>query len=434
MASTPAALHADQPASDAETRALYRKIGWRLLPFLLLCYTFAYLDRVNIGFAKLQMQADVGISDAVYGLGAGIFFLGYVMFEVPSNLLLVKIGARKTISRIMVLWGATSASMLFVQGEYSFYALRFLLGIFEAGFAPGMIFYLTYWYTQKRMAGVMAVVMCAGPIGGMFGGPASAWIMTRFSGAHGLDGWQWMFLIEGLPCVLLGAIAFFYMVDKPQDAKWLSTREKTLLERDIGARSGSHVKHAFRDVLKDRGVYALAATYFCLICGIYAVSFWLPTLLQATGIKDTMQIGLYSAPPYMAAIVVMVLLARSSDRMRERRWHVALPAIAGGASLCLATAFPQHFVFSMIAIAVATALMWGAYTVFWAVPSQYLKGEAAAGGIALINSIGLLGGFLSPSLIGWIKQSTGSLNAGLYFIAALLVVGAIPIILTKHAR
>lgn len=230
------------------------------------------------------MQQDIGISDAVYGLGAGIFFLGYVMFEVPSNLLLTRIGARRTISRIMVLWGLTSASMLFVQGEWSFYVLRFMLGVFEAGFAPGMIFYLTYWYSQSRMAGVMAVVMLAGPIGGIVGGPVSAWIMTAFSGAHGLDGWQWMFLLEGLPCVLLGVIAFRYLDDKPAEARWLSAEEKALLAADLDSR-GAHKKHAFAQVLRDPAIYGMALTYFCLICGIYAVSFWLPTLLKLAGCR-----------------------------------------------------------------------------------------------------------------------------------------------------
>ncbi|SAI13208.1 transporter [Bordetella ansorpii] len=418
----------------ADLSGLYRKISWRLLPLLLLCYSFAYLDRVNIGFAKLQMQADVGLSDAAYGLGAGIFFLGYVLFEIPSNLLLVRVGARRTICRIMVLWGLTSACMLFVRDEYSFYALRFLLGVFEAGFAPGMIFYLTYWYSSRRMAGVMAVVMCAGPLGGMLGGPLSAWIMTRFSGAHGLDGWQWMFLLEGLPCVLLGVAAFFGLADRPEQANWLSARERALLADDLRQRQDTHSTHAFRDVLRDPGIYALAIPYFCLISGIYAVSFWLPTLLQAAGIRDTMQIGIWSAVPYVAAIAAMFLLSRRSDRLRERRWHVAAPAIVAGVSLAAALATPQYFVLSMALLVLATALMWAAYTVFWAVPSQHLKGPAAAGGIALINSIGLLGGFASPTLIGWVKTATQSLNGGLYVISGLLIVGVLPILFTRHAR
>lgn len=422
--------HQATPGADPRLAPLYRKITWRLLPFLLLCYVFAYLDRINIGFAKLQMQQDIGISDAVYGLGAGIFFLGYVMFEVPSNLLLTRIGARRTISRIMVLWGLTSASMLFVQGEWSFYVLRFMLGVFEAGFAPGMIFYLTYWYSQSRMAGVMAVVMLAGPIGGIVGGPVSAWIMTAFSGAHGLDGWQWMFLLEGLPCVLLGVIAFRYLDDKPAEARWLSAEEKALLAADLDSR-GEHKKHAFAQVLRDPAIYGMALTYFCLICGIYAVSFWLPTLLKLAGVQDTMQIGLYSAIPYMAAAVFMLGFARSSDRMRERRWHTLVPALLAGVALCIATAAPTQFALSLTAITLATGFMWAAYTVFWAIPSQYLQGEAAAGGIALINSIGLLGGFLSPSIIGWIKETTGSLSGGLYAISALLVAGALLLLVNR---
>ncbi len=212
---------------------LYRKLDWRLLPFLLVCYTLAYLDRVNIGFAKLQMQSDLGISDAVYGLGAGILFVGYVLFEVSSNLLLPKVGARKTISRIMILWGVTSAAMLFVRSEKTLYGMRFLRGVFEAGFAPGMIFCLAYWYGRARMAQVMAIVMLAGPIGGVFGGPLSTWIMTSFSGAHNLDGWQWMFLIEGLPCVLFGVLAVFVLADRPADARWLSDDEKPLLASEL---------------------------------------------------------------------------------------------------------------------------------------------------------------------------------------------------------
>lgn len=425
--------HPATPGADPRLGPLYRKITWRLLPFLLLCYVFAYLDRINIGFAKLQMQQDIGISDAVYGLGAGIFFLGYVMFEVPSNLLLARIGARRTISRIMVLWGLTSASMLFVQGEWSFYVLRFMLGVFEAGFAPGMIFYLTYWYSQSRMAGVMAVVMLAGPIGGIVGGPVSAWIMTAFSGAHGLDGWQWMFLLEGLPCVLIGIVAYRYLDDKPAQAKWLSAEEKALLAADLDARSGQQ-KHAFRQVLRDPAIYGMALTYFCLICGIYAVSFWLPTLLKLAGVKDTMEIGLYSAVPYIAAAAFMLLFARSSDRMQERRWHTLVPALLAGVALCVATTAPTQFALSLAAITLATGFMWASYTVFWAIPSQYLKGEAAAGGIALINSIGLLGGFLSPSIIGWVKESTGSLAGGLYAISALLVAGALLLLVNRPSQ
>jgi D-galactonate transporter len=410
---------------------LYRKLNWRLLPFLLLCYTFAYLDRVNIGFAKLQMQADLGFSDAVYGLGAGIFFLGYVLFEIPSNLLLPRIGARKTISRIMVLWGITSAAMLFVRNEPVFYAMRFLLGVFEAGFAPGMIFYLTYWYGRARMAQVMAIVMLAGPIGGMFGGPLSTWVMTSFSGAHDLDGWQWMFLIEGLPCVILGVLALFVLDDRPADASWLSDDEKHLLASELDT-SGSH--HSFAQVAKDPRVYLMAVPYFCFICGIYAVSFWLPSIIKAAGVKDTMQIGLYSAIPYLASAIAMTLIGRSSDRRGERRYHSAIPALMGSAALALATFFGDQLSIALTCITIATAMMWVAYTVFWAMPSEYLKGDAASGGIALINTLGLIGGFLSPTIIGWAQTATGSLHAGLYVMVALLAIGALVLIAMRPVR
>ncbi|MBY4899383.1 MFS transporter [Cupriavidus sp. AU9028] len=420
---------AAMPAQD-ELAGVYRKISLRILPFLLLCYVFAYLDRVNIGFAKLQMQQDVGLSDAIYGLGAGIFFLGYVMFEVPSNLLLARIGARRTISRIMVLWGITSACMLFVHDATSFYVLRFLLGVFEAGFAPGMIFYLTYWYGGARMARVMAVVMLAGPIGGMAGGPVSTWLMTALAGAHGLAGWQWMFLVEGLPCVLLGAIAYFYLDDKPAQARWLTDRERKLLADDIGAtQAGGH--HSFRTVLRDPRIYALAFGYFCLISGIYAVSFWLPTILKGAGVTSTLAIGMYSAVPYVAAAVFMFVFARSSDRHQERRWHSAMLAFVGAGTLAAAAMTADNLMLSLVTITVATASMWAAYTVFWAIPSEYLKGTAAAGGIALINSIGLLGGFVSPTLIGYVKELTGSMEGGLLSMVVLLVAGGIVILANR---
>ena len=421
MSAIPSPQDPVAPDSPAH-QALYRKLNWRLLPFLLLCYTFAYLDRVNIGFAKLSMQSDLGISDAVYGLGAGIFFLGYVLFEIPSNLLLPRIGARKTISRIMVLWGLTSAGMMFVHNETTFYGMRFLLGVFEAGFAPGMIFYLTYWYGQRRMAGVMAVVMLAGPIGGAFGSPLSAWLMTGLSGVHGLAGWQWMFIVEGLPCVLLGALALKVLSDRPADATWLTDDEKRMLAAELHAPGAGH--HSFGQVLRDPRVYLLAFAYFTIICGIYAVSFWLPSILKADGVTDTMQIGLYSMIPYVCAAIAMIVIGRRSDRRGERRFHSAVPALIGAIALAVATTANGNLVVSLVGMTIATSMIWAAYTVFWAIPSQYLKGDAAAGGIALINTIGLIGGFLSPTIIGAIHSATGSMAAGLLVMVALLVAGA----------
>ena len=413
--------------------AIYRKVSLRILPFLLTCYVLAYLDRVNIGFAKLQMQQAVGLSDAAYGLGAGIFFIGYVIFEVPSNLLLARIGARVTISRIMVLWGITSACMLFVRDAQSFYILRFLLGVFEAGFAPGMIYYLTRWYPADRMARVMAVVMLAGPIGGMAGGPLSTWIMTSMAGTLSMGGWQWMFLLEGLPCIFLGIMAYFYLDDSPEEAKWLTATERHRIVERL-AREGEGKHSSFSTALRDPRVYVLAIGYFCLISGIYSVSFWLPTILQGAGVESTFEIGVYSALPYLLAAIFMVALSLSSDRLQERRWHSVLSAAASAIALAVAAFSIQNFIVVLISISLATALVWSAYTVFWALPPEYLQGTAAAGGIALINSIGLLGGFVSPTLMGFVKEQTGSLTSGLFAVVAILCFGAIVLMAIRPPR
>ncbi|MFD9813515.1 MFS transporter [Streptomyces sp. NPDC059080] len=405
---------------------LYRRVGWRILPLLVLCYTFAFLDRVNIGFAKLAMQQDIGISESVYGLAAGIFFLGYVIFEVPSNLLLSKIGTRKTLCRILLLWGLTAAAMMFVSDPTSFYVLRFLLGVFEAGFAPGIIFYLTYWYPPARMAAPLGLLLLPGPIGSMIGGPVSSWLITHFEGTAGLHGWQWMFLLEGLPCLVLALAVWRRLADSPEQATWLSAEEKELLRRDLVV-DGDQGKHDFRKVLRDPRVYALALGLFCLISGLYAVSFWLPTILKENGLTDIGSIGLYSALPYAFAIVLMVVLGRRSDRTGERRLHSSITALISAVALAVAAFTASSFVVSLIAIIVATACMWASYSVFWALPSTYLRGTAAAGGIALINSIGLLGGFISPTLIGFVKDATGSTEVGLLSVVALLLVGSLTI-------
>lgn len=417
---------------STELSTIYRKIDWRLLPFLLLCYVVAYLDRVNVGFAKLQMQSDLSLSDAAYGLGAGLFFVGYALFETPSNLLLPKIGARRTLSRVMILWGITSACMVFVESERSFYVLRFLLGVFEAGFAPGMIFYLTYWYGRERLGRVMAIVMLAGPLGGIFGAPLSAWIMTAFAGFHGLAGWQWMFFLEALPAVVLGLIALKVLSDKPSVAPWLSVREKQVLNAHIGEGQGAH--HSFAQVLKDPRVYLMAAGYFCLICGIYTMSFWLPSILKDAGVQGVMQIGLYSAIPYVGAMAGMLVFGRTSDYFFERRWHTAVPALIAAICLMGSVIYKNEFVFALTFLTLATTMMWVAYTVFWAIPSQYFKGDTAAGGIAVINTIGLTGGFLSPTVIGYTKSITGNSDSGLLVMAAILILGSLILAANKPQR
>ncbi|WP_423199934.1 MULTISPECIES: MFS transporter [unclassified Cupriavidus] len=421
------------PTAGAEERAaLYRKINFRLLPFLLICYLFAYLDRVNVGFAKLQMQGDLGFSDAAYGVGAGIFFIGYVLFEIPSNLMLPRVGARKTFSRILVLWGITSACMLFVRDVPTFYAMRFLLGVFEAGFAPGMIYYLSCWYGPQRMARAIAIVFLAGPIGGILGAPVSAWLMTALAGTGNLAGWQWMFLVEGLPCIVLGVLAWKLIPNRPEEASWLSARERQLLAVELGPQAAHG--HSFLAVARDLRVYVLAFAYFCIIAAIYAISFWLPTIIKAQGIDDLVQLGWYAAVPYLAAAFGMYYMGRRSDRLGERRFHCALPALLAGAMLAASTLADGHLYLSLALLTVATMGLWMAYTVFWAIPPEYIKGPAAAGGIALINTIGLSGGFWGPALIGWAKTATGNLHLGVLMMAALPLVAALIILANKLPR
>lgn len=419
-------------ASQDTLSSAYRKVSWRLLPFLTLCYMFAFLDRINIGFAKLQMQQALGLSDAVYGVGAGIFFIGYVLFEIPSNLLLPRVGARRTMARIMVLWGIVSASMMFVHDARSFYVLRFLLGVFEAGFAPGMILYLTYWYGPARMARTMAIVMAAGPIGGLIGGPLSSWAMTALAGAHGLQGWQWMFIVEGLPCTVLGVIAWYFLTDRVEHARWLSDAEKAAVNNELTAAPGAAGAHrALLKAVLDPRVLGIAFSNFCVICGIYTVSFWLPTIIKAAGIRDTVQIGWWSAVPYVAALVAMVAVCWSSDRKSERRLHSAVCSLVGAVALMAATTDGDNLALSLGAITLATAMMWASYTVLWAMPGEYLKGASAPGGIAFINVVGVLGGFFSPVIIGTVKSATGSLHAGMIVMVILLVAGAVAMLFNR---
>ncbi|WP_349606374.1 MFS transporter [Cupriavidus sp. DF5525] len=405
---------------DASVASVYRKINWRLLPFLFIGFMFAYLDRVNVGFAKLQMQNDLALSDAAYGVGAGIFFVGYVLFELPSNLLLPKVGARVTFSRIMVLWGITSMCMLFVNSVPVFYALRFLLGVFEAGFAPGVLFYLSRWYGPKRIAGAISLVWLAGPVSGILGSPLSTWIMTTFAGVGGLAGWQWMFLLEAAPCVVLGVVAFFVLSDGPATAKWLDQEEKRLLGAELGTAAGQH--GSFRAVARDPKVYILAVAYLCIISPIYAFGFWLPTILKLEGVTSTQQLGWYAAIPSVAAALAIFFGGRSSDRRGERRYHIALPVFVAFLSVMAWVCVGGGLLWTILLLTLATGMMWMANIVFWAVPSEYIKGDARAGAIALINTIGLSGGFWGPSIIGWSKTLTGSVHLGFLIMASMLLV------------
>lgn len=390
-----------------------------------MCYCVAFVDRVNVGFAKLQMQQELGLSDAAYGLGAGIFFLGYVLLEVPSNMLLVRVGARKTFSRIMVLWGATTVATSMVSDATAFYVLRFLLGLFEAGFAPGIIYFLTRWYPRQQMGRVMAILMCALPVGSIAGGIASGAIIEYFSGVAGLSGWQWMFILEGIPAMILGVVTFATLSESPAEASWLTEDEKRAVSQELGHTSQApKVQGALKRVASDKRVLLLALTYFGLISGIYAVGFWLPTILKTAGLHSYFEIGAYSAVPYVLTIIACYVVGRLSDRNRERQLHAALATAVGAVGLLAAAHFSNQFAIALAAISIATAATYAGYTVFWAIPADYFSDDTAAIGIAFINTIGLFGGFLSPTLIGWVKTETGSSEAGFFAIAMLLLTSA----------
>ncbi len=410
-----------------ETKA-YSKVLWRLVPFLFLCYVVAYLDRVNVGFAKLQMLADLKFSETVYGLGAGIFFIGYFIFEVPSNIILHKTGARVWIARIMITWGVISSAMLFVTTPEVFYVLRFFLGAAEAGFFPGIILYLTYWFPSVRRGRVIALFMTAIALSGVIGGPLSGWIMQAFAGMNGLAGWQWLFLLEGIPSVLVGVAVLFYLDDSISAAKWLTWDEKKLLIDRIAADNHNVVDHGVANTFTNPKVWLMAIIYFSFIMGLYGVSFWLPQLIKSMGVKDVMNVGLLTAVPYGFAAVVMVLVSRSSDRTGERRWHTALAALFGGFGLIFAAIFSDSAVMGIVALSVATAGILTCLPLFWTVPTAFLGGAAAAAGIAIINSLGNLAGFVSPFMVGYIKDATGSPTLGLYVIASSLFFGALLIL------
>jgi D-galactonate transporter len=422
------------PAERASS--VYSKVTWRLVPLLFVCYVLSYLDRINVGFAQLQMKSDLGFSDAVYGLGAGIFFIGYFLFEVPSNLLLEKIGARKTVTRIMVIWGLVSAGMAFVHAPWLFYVMRFLLGVFEAGFFPGIILYFTYWYPGAYRARIIAIFMSGIAVAGVLGGPISGWIMNDMAGVWGLKGWQWMFILEGLPTTFLGLYVFFYLDDKPEQAKWLTAEEKALirhnleLERagDADAGGHGHDLHSFLAALKDPKVYVLSFSYFCFICGVYMISFWLPTLIKEMGVQNPLHVGLLAAIPYSITTVGMIAIGLHSDRTLERRWHCAIPAFLGALALIGLVYSTGNMVMSFVLLSLASLGIITTMPLFWSIPTGYLKGSAAAGGIAFINSLGLIGGFVSPFVLGWIKTSTGSLELGNWLMAGVMAAGGLVIL------
>jgi MFS transporter, ACS family, tartrate transporter len=397
-----------------------RKIAWRLIPYLMLCYFVAYLDRVNLGFAALTFKGDLGLSDAVYGLGAGIFFAGYFIFEVPSNIVLEKVGARVWIARIMVTWGIISAAMAFVSDETlfnlniggwdlrvtSFYIVRFLLGAAEAGFFPGIILYLTYWYTSSERAKMVGLFMVAVALSGVIGSPLSAMILTKLGGMAYLKGWQWLFIIEAAPAIILGIVTYFYLTDKPANAEWLTAEERNAVTARLDAERASREairKFSLGEALIHPRVLGLGLVYFGVVTGLYGLGFWLPQIVKAFGLT-TAETGWVVAIPYVFSAVIMVLWTRHSDHTGERVWHVVLAAFLGGAGL-IAGAYLGDPVLAMAALTLGSIGTFAMLPTFWTLPTALLTGTAAAGGIALINSIGNIGGFAGPFLVGWIRET-----------------------------
>jgi D-galactonate transporter len=406
--------------------ATLSRVSWRLLPLLFLCYIIAYIDRINVGFAGLQLQKAFGVDSSkyyeIYGWGAGLFFIGYFIFEVPSNLILHRIGARVWIARIMIVWGIVSSCMMFIKSPTGFYWMRFLLGVAEAGFFPGIILYLTYWYPSKERARTVALFSTGATLSGFINSPVSGRLL-QLEGLKGLAGWQWLFLLEGIPAVLIGIFVLCVLPDGPRKAKWLSESEKKniLDEFEREERTGSGVKHRLRDSFTSSRVWLLCAIYFLLNVGGYGCEMWLPQIIRSFSRLTEFQVGLLNGIPYIVATVLMVLNGRHSDRTGERRWHVAGSALAGAIGF-IASAYAPNMALSLAALALAFSGVKSMVGPFWALGTASLGGTAAAAGIAWINSVGNLGGFVGPTVVGYIKQATGDYAGAVTALGCALVI------------
>jgi ACS family tartrate transporter-like MFS transporter len=421
-------------ALDTLGRQTLTKVAWRLLPFLLLLYVVAWIDRVNIGFAALQMNADLGFSSAVYGFGAGVFFIGYALFEVPSNLILARVGARLWIARIMITWGILSVAMMFVSGATSFYVLRFLLGVAEAGFLPGIIYYLGNWFPSAERGRAISWFMLAIPLSTVIGAPLAGFIL-ELDGWHGLQGWQWLFLLEGVPAVVLGFVVLGYLTDSPSQATWLKPEQRAwLVERLHGEARRAQERHGvgLRAALVHPTVWMLGLILFACQCGSYGLTLWIPQIVQGLSGFSNFAVSMISALPYVAAAIGMILIGTSSDRTGERFLHIAVPSAIGALGF-VASAYFTSPVPGMIALTVAAVGDLGTRGPFWALPTRFLTGSAAAAGIGLINTAASLGGFVGPYAVGLIRQMTGSFAGGLVFLAALLLLASVAAVSLRRA-
>ena len=417
-------------AAHALARAtVYKKASLRFIPFLCLCLVAAYLDRVNVGFAKLQMLDDLSFSNTVYGLGAGIFFLGYVLFEVPSNILLHKVGARRWIARIMLSWGVIATAMAFVQTPTQFYIVRFLLGVAEAGFMPGVFYFLSCWFPSDRRGRILALLLSAVPLSSVIGGPLSGWIMSSFTDVGGLRAWQWLFLLETIPSLVLGFLALKILVNAPTEATWLTEEEKRIISDDLSREAARKQQHAsFASAFRSLVVWQLSLAYFCIVSAMYVIIFWMPTLIKQHGVTDVMQIGWLTTIPYLTAIIAMYFCNASADRHAERRWHTAIPCLLTAIGVALSAMHFDSLALTICALTLAAASASTAQSTFWSMPPSFLTGAAAAAGMALINSLGNISGMASTAAVGWITDQTGNPQVSLFFISGLALIGGVIIL------
>ncbi|MGS0943071.1 MULTISPECIES: MFS transporter [Pseudomonas] len=430
-------LAAAEPAvSDVTERHLVRKVGWRLMPLIMVCYFFAFFDRINISFAKFQLQADLSLSDTAYGLGASLFVIGYVLFEVPSNLMLYRVGARRWIARIMISWGLATAAMVFVTSEWQFYCLRFVIGAMEAGFAPGVLYYLTLWFPQSFRGRITSLLFVASAFSGLFGAPLAGLILGNTDGLLALRGWHWLFLAGGLPCIALGITVLRVLHDRVEDAPWLTAAEKRELSQRIAKHEPHKGGHSLLGAIRVPGFLALGLIYFLIQIGSYGLNFWAPQLIRNTGVTSATMIGLLTAIPYICGAVTMIVVGRLSDATGERRLFVCGLLMLASAGFLAAGLFDQHTGLLILALGVLGAGVVASIPAFWALPPKLLAGAGAgaAGGIALINTLGQFGGIVSPLMVGSIRDWTGSTTPALYVIAALslLCAGVLAVGLPKR--
>ncbi|WP_186060638.1 MFS transporter [Burkholderia gladioli] len=433
MASSSAIASDGREAGSETGIAVIRKVAWRLMPLIMICYLFAFFDRINISFAKFQLQGDLGLSDTAYGLGASLFVIGYVLFEVPSNMLLYRVGARRWIARIMISWGIATAAMVFAHTEWQFYGLRFVIGAMEAGFAPGVLYYLTLWFPPSHRGRITSLLFLASAFSGLVGAPAAGLVLGHLNGALGMPGWHWLFLLGGVPCVLLGVLVMVQLKDRIEDASWLSGNEKAWLAGQI-AQQSRHPQggHSLLGALRTPGFLMLGLVYFLIQIASYGLNFWAPHLIRTAGTQNPTLIGLLTSVPYIAGAIAMVTVGRLSDASGERRKYVVALLLMASVGFFAAGYFDRQTTLLLVALAVIGAGVVASIPAFWALPPKLVTGAGAAGGIAVINTLGQLGGIVSPVMVGRVRDLTGSTTPALYVIAllsllcALLVAYALP--------